>query len=79
MRPMPIYEYQCGECDTRFETLLLASEKEPDRCDCGSESIERVHSTFSAQSAASASEACATPAEGRCGSPPCMGGMCDVH
>ena len=76
---MPIYEYQCEGCDTRFEALVMASGSEPDRCDCGSKAIEKVYSTFSAQSASAAPEACATPAEARCGAPACMGGMCGVN
>ncbi len=76
---MPIYEYQCGECDTRFEALVMSSTAEPDQCDCGSPSIEKVYSTFSAQSSNAMPDACATPAEGRCGTPACMGGMCEPH
>lgn len=76
---MPIYEYQCNECDTRFETLVMGAQPEPERCDCGSPAIEKVYSTFAAQSANVVPDACPTPAEGRCGGPACMGGMCDVH
>lgn len=76
---MPIYEYKCTDCDIRFEALVLGSAPEPDACDCGSSSIEKVYSTFSAQSGNSVPDACPTPAEGRCDAPACMGGMCGVH
>lgn len=76
---MPIYEYQCGECDSRFEALVMGSAPEPDSCECGSHSIERVYSTFSASSGSSPADACATPAEQRCGGPACMGGMCGMN
>lgn len=76
---MPIYEYQCEDCETRFEVLVMGSGSEPDRCDCGSPSIEKVYSTFSAQSASAAPEACVSPAENRCGQPACMGGMCGMN
>ena len=76
---MPIYEYQCDECDTRFEALVMSSDAEPERCDCGSPAIEKVYSRFAAQSASSVPEACPTPAESRCGGPACMNGMCDMN
>ena len=76
---MPIYEYECDDCETRFETLVMGSAPEPDRCNCGSDSIERVYSTFSAQSGNATPEACATPAETRCGAPACMNGMCGMN
>ncbi|MXY70027.1 MAG: zinc ribbon domain-containing protein [Acidobacteriia bacterium] len=76
---MPIYEYQCGDCDSRFEALVMGSAPEPDSCECGSNSIERVYSTFSASSGNSPAEACPTPAEQRCGGPSCMDGMCGMH
>lgn len=76
---MPIYEYQCSDCDTRFEALVMGASAEPDECSCGSPSIEKVYSTFSAQSASSAPEPCAAPAEGDCGAPACMGGMCGMN
>ena len=79
IRGMPIYEYQCGECDSRFEALVMGSAPEPDSCECGSQSIERVYSTFSASSGNSPAEACPTPAEQRCGGPACMHGMCGMN
>lgn len=35
---MPIYEYACGACRTRFERLQKMSDPDPTRCDkCGVE------------------------------------------
>ncbi len=76
---MPIYEYKCDDCDTRFEALVMGSAPEPDRCSCGSPSIEKVYSRFAAQSSSAESEACTTPGEGACGMPACMGGMCAMN
>ena len=76
---MPIYEYECGDCTTRFEVLVMGSNPEPDECDCGSQAIERVFSRFSAQSGSAAPETCPTPAEQRCDGPACMSGMCGMH
>ncbi len=79
MDPMPIYEYKCEDCDTRFEALVMGSAAEPESCDCGSHSIAKVYSRFSAKSANGSPEACATPAAERCGGPACMGGMCGMN
>ena len=76
---MPIYEYVCDDCDNRFETLVMGSAPEPDACDCGSSSIERVYSTFSAQSGSRVPDPCPTPAETRCDAHACMGGMCGMN
>ena len=76
---MPIFEYKCDDCDTRFEALVLGSAPEPDRCNCGSDSIERVFSTFAAQSSSPEPDARPTPGDGACGMPACMGGMCGMN
>ena len=76
---MPIYEYHCGDCESRFEVLVMGSNPEPTACDCGSPSIEKVYSTFSAQTANGAPDVCATPAEERCDGPVCMSGMCGMN
>ncbi|MCY4187125.1 MAG: zinc ribbon domain-containing protein [Bryobacterales bacterium] len=76
---MPIFEYYCEECDSRFESLVMGSAPEPDSCHCGSESIERVYSTFAPGAASSPAQACAAPGEQRCGEAACMGGMCGMN
>jgi putative FmdB family regulatory protein len=69
---MPLYEYVCKECGTRFDALR--SMKEADRpiaCkDCHSEHTSRQLSTFFAQSGG---KAVAGTSSG-CGS--CAGGSC---
>lgn len=79
MECMPIYEYRCDDCDTRFEALVMGSTPEPDTCGCGSASIEKVYSTFSAQAGNSVPEYCPTPADSRCDAPACMGGICGMN
>ena len=79
MEFMPIYEYKCDDCDTRFEALVMGSAPEPASCGCGSNSIEKVYSTFSAQAGNSMPDSCPTPVEGRCDAPACMGGMCGMN
>jgi putative FmdB family regulatory protein len=52
---MPIYEYQCGECDERFEVIVRSSDEESGlRCPrCDAENLQRVVSVFSSHSAGS--------------------------
>ncbi len=76
---MPIYEYRCDTCDSRFEALVMGATPEPESCECGSESIEKVYSTFAAQTGDSLPDACPTPAEGRCDLPACAGGTCGMN
>ncbi len=74
---MPIFEYHCSDCDTRFEELVLNRASEPAACrECGGSSVEKVFSTFSAQtsrgSGAAAGLSGAEDLCNRCGVPgPC--------
>jgi putative FmdB family regulatory protein len=44
---MPIYEYLCAECRTKFEKLVLRKNSEPVACpQCGRTAVEQVFSTF---------------------------------
>jgi putative FmdB family regulatory protein len=67
---MPIYEYQCQDCNTRFEKLVRrASETAELNCpSCGQKHIRQQYSTFSAHAGGSASS--------RSEGPACPGGMC---
>jgi len=43
---MPIYEYKCSDCDSKFEVLVF-SQNEKIICEkCGSENSERLLSGF---------------------------------
>jgi putative FmdB family regulatory protein len=45
---MPIYEYRCESCATRFEEYLSTSTKPSPPCPaCGSEGVERLMSGIS--------------------------------
>jgi len=72
---MPIYEYACQECDTKFEQLVRTmSGNEKFKCPrCGSTRTARALSVFAvgAESAGKSSPSNA-PMCGRCGGPgPC--------
>jgi len=48
---MPIFEYYCSDCDSRFEQLVMSrNEAEAPACaECGGSAVKKVHSTFAAQ------------------------------
>ncbi|MGB7762927.1 MAG: zinc ribbon domain-containing protein [Bryobacteraceae bacterium] len=75
---MPIYEYKCQDCGTRFEKLVRGSGRPELECpSCGQKRLEQQLSTFAAHSASSsrASEAPACPSGGPCPNP----GMCGMN
>jgi len=75
---MPIYEYKCQDCGTKFEKLVRRSEGAELVCpSCGQKHLEQELSTFAAHSAAPspASEAPMCPSGGPCPTP----GMCAMN
>jgi len=67
---MPIYEYQCQDCNTKFEKLVRrSSETDALNCpSCGHNHLKQELSTFSAHASSS-------PARSGDG-PVCPSGMC---
>ena len=62
---MPIFEYRCQDCDTRFEKLVRNSDTDGPVCpSCGTPHVEKELSTFAAH------------ANGRSSSPAPMPGGC---
>jgi len=60
---MPLYEYRCRDCNTKFEELVgkTVSEKTPFCPSCGSENCEKLFSTFAANTGKrSSSSSCST-------------------
>jgi len=75
---MPIYEYKCQDCGTKFEKLVRRSEGAELACpSCGQNHLEQELSTFAAHAGSSsrASEAPVCPSGGRCPTP----GMCGMN
>jgi putative FmdB family regulatory protein len=75
---VPIYEYTCKACNTKFEQLVrsMSSEAKVKCPECGSPKTARELSVFAvgAEGAAKSSDGDA-PMCGRCGGPgPCAGG-----
>jgi putative FmdB family regulatory protein len=71
---MPIFEYSCDDCGTKFEQLVRrTADANAVRCpSCGHEHLTTEYSTFAARSGAAKT---ASPAEG-CGSGACGSGFC---
>jgi putative FmdB family regulatory protein len=77
---MPLYEYVCSSCETRFEKLVRRFGEEVACPACASGAVEKQLSVFAvASSSATPSFAgCDTGScgEGSCDSGPCGGGAC---
>jgi putative FmdB family regulatory protein len=65
---MPIYEYKCDKCETRFEKLVrrTADENQLSCPSCGERHLSQEYSTFSARANGLAAQQ----------APACPGGMC---
>jgi len=71
---MPLYEYYCPHCETRFELLRSMSySDDPASCPRGHKGAQRVLSVFSAVSKGAAGETApiGVPACGTCTSSSC--------
>jgi putative FmdB family regulatory protein len=76
---MPIYEYSCDSCGSKFEKLVRRSEEvlESGCPSCGDKHLTQEYSTFAAHAgsaSASSLPSCATGAD----MPSCGGGMCGM-
>lgn len=75
---MPIYEYQCGDCNKEFEYLVFKSSEVPDCPACQSQKVTKLMSastffsksasgmTESSSAAASSCSGCAATSCGSC-------------
>jgi putative FmdB family regulatory protein len=76
---MPIYEYSCADCGTKFEKLIRRqSDTDSLACpSCGQNHLNQDHSTFSARvgSGSKSAEMPTCPNAGRCGG----AGMCGMN
>jgi putative FmdB family regulatory protein len=68
---MPIFEYRCQDCGTRFEKLVRNSDTDGPVCpSCGDSHVNKELSTFAAHSDAGARDAAPRMGGG------CPAGMC---
>lgn len=75
---MPMYEYGCLECNTRFDRLRRMDQDDSGvTCPrCTSEQVRRRLSTFAAHSRGAASESAPTAAAAPATGGGCCGGSC---
>jgi putative FmdB family regulatory protein len=77
---MPIYEYKCDSCETKFEKLIrrAADETELACPSCGERHLSQQYSTFAPHAGSGPSSAAAEAprcGSGMCGNP----GMCGMN
>ena len=72
---MPLFEYQCRECDARFEVLVFRRDEKATCKKCGSRKVSQLLSTF-----AVAGTTDKAPESGPCGScGAAQRGMCGMN
>jgi putative FmdB family regulatory protein len=67
---MPIYEYICDDCGTKFEKLVRRNQDGVACPSCGESHLKTALSTFAAHSSNGKSQASQFPS--------CAGGMCQT-
>jgi putative FmdB family regulatory protein len=72
---MPIYEYLCDDCDTRFEKIVINKQQEIACPKCAGKRATIQLSVFATANGGSAKSS--TPSSGGGGS--CGGGGCSCH
>jgi putative FmdB family regulatory protein len=77
---MPLYEYYCSDCRSKFELLVSHRHADDVVCmKCRSENVRRLLSVFSSPRGGNGNEEsydAAPPSMGSCG---CGGGSCGCH
>jgi putative FmdB family regulatory protein len=71
---MPIYEYICDDCGTKFEKLVRRNENATACPSCGESHLKTALSTFAAHSSNGKTQA----SNGNAQFPTCAGGMCQT-
>lgn len=72
---MPLFEFVCKKCGTKFEKIVFSTDKEEIECpQCKSKEVEKQFSTFSTgNSNATGSDCAAKQSSG------CCNGCCHHH
>ena len=81
---MPIFEYICNDCNTKYEVLhKSASKQEKVVCpECNSGNYRKLLSSFSPSISSGSGMAAPCCSNGSCGMPassPCANGMCGIN
>jgi putative FmdB family regulatory protein len=72
---MPIFEYRCDDCGTRFEKLIRRSDDAADLLcpSCGEKHLTQELSTFAAHASGGSKDLPACPSGGPCRTPGACG------
>lgn len=81
---MPVFEYQCKECSTKFDVFHKSQNKNEEiTCPkCNSHNQKKLFSTFSATFNNSSNDSFNSCSDGSCGAPNsggCSSGMCGLN
>jgi putative FmdB family regulatory protein len=76
---MPIFEYVCGDCGTRFEKILQHWDDPTDCSKCQSAKVTRQISTFAVGAPSNGGSISAGEACGPCGCGAPRPGMCSMN
>ena len=80
---MPIFEYKCSECNTKFEVLHKSSTKQDDvTCPkCNSNKNKKLFSSFSSTINSDSYSTSGDCASGQCSTPvgSCSSGLCGLN
>lgn len=79
---MPIFEYQCSECNNKYDIFHKSqSSSEKIECpSCGSDKSKKLFSAFAASvNTSSSMPSCASGACDMPSMPSCAGGMCGLN
>jgi len=76
---MPIYEYLCNECDTRFERIVINKQQEIACPKCASKKATLQLSVFATSSGASNGNSARSSPSSSGGGGSCCGGGCGCH
>jgi putative FmdB family regulatory protein len=71
---MPIYEYVCEQCDTRFERIVINKQQEISCPKCASKKATLQLSVFATSGSGTASSGTPSSSGGSC-----CGGGCSCH
>ena len=74
---MPIFEYACDDCGTRFEKLVRRGESSTVQCpSCGHDHLTTQYSTFAAKTGSTKKD---SQLPQGCGGGMCQSGMCGMN
>jgi len=76
---MPIYEYVCEECETRFERIVINKQQEIACPKCASKKAAIQLSVFATSNGSNGASAKSSPSFNGGGGGSCCGGGCGCH